>query len=236
MIYDPENIRLREVDSRSGRRFKVSYYFRSLDVRNGGNPVRPLGELELELFPMRAGRVSVQASRSPLLVRYFDEGDLAFPTVDRTIARHAALMMSSVPNWMGFNADDVKRVATRIRRTMARMVEQGRVPDSGVILFDFFGEAISLGEVTGLDFEDSFILFPVHVRLLDRSPEEVRTLLRQLVAASCSAYRTACLQSAMEGPTATPQQTFITRYRRAHADVLAMYRGDKPKDPALLEL
>lgn len=128
MIYDPENIRLREVDSRSGRRFKVSYYFRSLDVRNGGNPVRPLGELEVELFPMRAGRVSVQAARSPLLVRYFDEGDLAFPTVDRTIARHAALMMSSVPNWMGFNADDVKRVATRIRRTMARMVEQGRVP------------------------------------------------------------------------------------------------------------
>lgn len=41
MIYNPENIRLREVDSRSGRRFKVSYYFRSLDVRNGGNPVRP---------------------------------------------------------------------------------------------------------------------------------------------------------------------------------------------------
>lgn len=128
MIYDPENIRLREVDSRSGRRFKVSYYFRSLDVRNGGNPVRPLGELEVELFPMRAGRVSAQAARSPLLVRYFDEGDLAFPTVDRTIARHAALMMSSAPNWMGFNADDVKRVATRIRRTMARMVEQGRVP------------------------------------------------------------------------------------------------------------
>ena len=98
MIYNPENIRLREVDSRSGRRFKVSYYFRSLDVRNGGNPVRPLGELEVELFPMRAGRVSAQAARSPLLVRYFDEGDLAFPTVDRTIARHAALMMSSVPN------------------------------------------------------------------------------------------------------------------------------------------
>lgn len=43
MIYNPENIRLREVDSHSGRRFKVSYYFRSLDVRNGGNPVRPLG-------------------------------------------------------------------------------------------------------------------------------------------------------------------------------------------------
>ena len=89
MIYDPKNIRLREVDSSSGRRFKVSYYFRSLDVRNGGNPVRPLGELEVELFPMCAGRVSAQASKSPLLVRYFDEGDLAFPTVDRTIARHA---------------------------------------------------------------------------------------------------------------------------------------------------
>lgn len=42
MIYNPENIRLREVDSRSGRRFKVSYYFRSLDVRNGGNPA-PVG-------------------------------------------------------------------------------------------------------------------------------------------------------------------------------------------------
>lgn len=209
MIYNPENIRLREVDSRSGRRFKVSYYFRSLDVCNGGNPVRPLGELEVELFPMRAGRVSAQAARSPLLVRYFDEGDLAFPTVDRTIARHAALMMSSVPNWMGFNADDVKRVTTRIRRTMARMVEQGRVPDSGVILFDFFGEAISVGEVPRLDYEDAFTLIPIHVRLLDWSPEEVRTLLRQLVAASCSAYRTACLQSAMEGPTATPRQTFI---------------------------
>lgn len=65
MIYNPENIRLREVDSHSGRRFKVSYYFRSLDVRNGGNPVRPLGELEVELFPMRAGRVSAQAARSP---------------------------------------------------------------------------------------------------------------------------------------------------------------------------
>lgn len=49
MIYNPENIRLREVDSHSGRRFKVSYYFRSLDVRNGGNPVRPLGELEGQL-------------------------------------------------------------------------------------------------------------------------------------------------------------------------------------------
>lgn len=36
MIYNPENIRLREVDSHSGRRFKVSYYFRSLDVRKVG--------------------------------------------------------------------------------------------------------------------------------------------------------------------------------------------------------
>ena len=50
MIYNPENIRLREVDSRSGRRFKVSYYFRSLDVRNGGNPVRRWVSLRLNCF------------------------------------------------------------------------------------------------------------------------------------------------------------------------------------------
>lgn len=230
MIYDPENIRLRELDSHSGRRFKVSYYFRSLDVRNGGNPVRPLGELEVELFPMRAGRVSAQATKAPLLVRYFDEGDLAFPTTEHAIARHVALMMSSAPNWMGFNVDDVKRVATRIRRTMARMIEQNQVPDSGVVLFNFFGEA------SGPEREEMFRLFPVHASLLDEPPEKVRLVLRQLVAASCAAYRTACLLSAMEGPTATPRQTFITRYSRAHADALAMCRGEKPKDPALLEL
>lgn len=68
MIYNPENIRLREVDSRSGRRSKVSYYFRSLD-----------------------------------------EGDLAFPTVDRTIARHAALVIPPHPQGVGHPRQKIVR-------------------------------------------------------------------------------------------------------------------------------